>query len=86
MSANSGKSAKRALVKSHRQHLRRSNKSIDAEETMALVKPSGKHLRQSQCARPREKGGYSCYQYSKRFGLNWIFLVKSRFCEILVAR
>ena len=37
-------------MKSHGQHLRRSNKWSDVGETMALVKPSRKHLRRSQCA------------------------------------
>ena len=50
---------KRALVKSHGKHLRRSKKVIDVAEMMALVKPRGKHLRQSQRARPRKMGGYS---------------------------
>ena len=51
---------KRAQVKSHGKHLRRSKKVINIEGTMALVKSRGKHPRQSQCAWPRKMGGYSC--------------------------
>ena len=43
-------------MKSHGKHLRRSKKVIDVEGTMTLVKPSGKHPRQSQSARPRKMG------------------------------
>ena len=34
----------------------------------------------------RKKRGYSCNKWYKMLAFNWVFLVKSRLCEILVAR
>ena len=53
-STNSGKSAKEGSGEVTRTASTPEQQIWDVEDTMALVKPSGKHLRQSQCASLRK--------------------------------